>query len=187
MRRKLRAVTTGSVPRPLFDTDTIDRRVAELGRTIARDYEGKELLVVGILSGSFIFMADLVRHIDVPLRVDFMAVSSYGDGTKSSGVVRILKDLNREIHDRHVLLVEDIVDTGLTLHYLLDNLRTREPLSLKVCTLLDKTQARVRDVPIDYVGFACPDAFVVGYGLDVAGLHRNLPYIGIYEPPEGGA
>ncbi len=167
--------------RPLFDAERIARRVAELGREITRDYAGKDLLVVGILSGSFVFMADLVRHIDLPLRVDFMAVSSYGDGTKSSGVVRILKDLNRGIDDRHVLLVEDIVDTGLTLHYLIENLSTRGPLSLKVCTLLDKAEARVRDVPIDYTGFPCPDAFVVGYGLDAAGLHRNLPYIGVLE------
>ncbi|RMG94880.1 MAG: hypoxanthine phosphoribosyltransferase [Deltaproteobacteria bacterium] len=167
--------------RPLIDADTIAARVAELGAEITRDYAGKDLLVVGILSGSFVFMADLVRRIELPLRVDFMAVSSYGDGTKSSGVVRILKDLNREIHDRHVLLVEDIVDTGLTLHYLLDNLSTREPLSLGVCTLLDKREARIRDVPLNYVGFPCPDAFVVGYGLDAAGLHRNVPYIGVLE------
>ena len=166
----------------LFDEPTLARRVQEMGTHITQDYAGQELLVVGILSGSFLFLADLVRAIDLPLRVDFMAVSSYGDGTRSSGVVRIIKDLNREIADRHVLLVEDIVDTGLTLSYLLENLATRKPLSLKVCTLLDKTAARKRQVPLDYAGFTCPDAFVVGYGLDHAGRFRNLPYIGVPTP-----
>ncbi len=169
----------GAIGRVLFDEPTLTRRVHELGARITQDYAGRELLVVGILNGSFVFMADLVRAIDLPLRVDFMAVSSYGDGTRSSGVVRIIKDLNRDIADRHVLLVEDIVDTGLTLSYLLDNLATRKPLSLKVCTLLDKVTARERPVPVDYVGFTCPDAFVIGYGLDHAGRFRNLPFIGV--------
>lgn len=171
-----------SIARVLFDEAAIHRRVREMGERITRDYQGQELLVVGILNGSFVFMADLVRAIDLPLRVDFMAVSSYGDGTRSSGVVRIIKDLNRDIGDRHVLLVEDIVDTGLTLSYLLENLGTRKPLSLKVCALLDKVQARKRPVPVEYAGFTCPDAFVVGYGLDHAGRFRNLPYIGVPTP-----
>lgn len=170
----------------VLDEATLQRRVAELGAQIARDHAGRELLVVGVLNGSFMFMADLVRAIDLPLQVDFIAVSSYGKGTRSSGVVRLLKDLNTTIEGRDVLLVEDIVDSGLTLRYLIDNLKTRMPESLKVCALLDKKQARVERVEVDYAGFPCPDAFVVGYGLDWAGLHRNLRYVAALDPAVGG-
>ncbi len=166
----------------LFDQATIAARVAELASAIAHDYRRKKPLVVGVLSGCFPLMADLVRGIDVPMEVDFMAVSSYGSGTSSSGVVRILKDLNQAIEGRDVLLVEDIVDTGLTLRYLLDNLQTRRPGSLAVCTLLDKQEARTERIDVRYVGFRCPNEFVVGYGLDYAGLYRNLPYIGVLKP-----
>lgn len=166
----------------LFDQATIATRVAEIASAIAYDYRKRRPLVVGILNGCFPLIADLVRSIDIPLEVDFMAVSSYGSGTSSSGVVRILKDLNQAIDGRDVLLVEDIVDTGLTLRYLLDNLNTRRPASIEVCTLLDKQEARTERLEVRYVGFRCPNEFVVGYGLDYAGLYRNLPYIGVLKP-----
>lgn len=166
----------------LLDGDTIRKRVDELGAEISRHYGAQEILVVGVLNGSFIFMADLVRAMTVPLQVDFIAVSSYGKGTKSSGVVQLIKDLNANIEGRHVLLVEDIVDTGLTLRYLVDNLKTRMPASIRVCALLDKPHARGDDLEVDYAGFPCPDAFVVGYGLDLAGRFRELPYIGALDP-----
>jgi hypoxanthine phosphoribosyltransferase len=171
-----------SIREVLFSRDTLANRVGELASAIANDYRGRRPLVVGILSGCFPLMADLVRGIDIPLEVDFMAVSSYGGGTTSSGVVRILKDLNQVIDGRHVLIVEDIVDTGLTLRYLLDNLLTRRPASVEVCTLLDKQEARTERIDPRYVGFRCPNEFVVGYGLDYAGLFRNLPYIGVLRP-----
>lgn len=170
------------IERVLWSAERIAARVGEIGAAIARDYAGARPLVVGVLSGSFPFIADLVRAAPIPLEVDFIAVSSYGDGARSSGVVRILKDLNSTVEDRDILLVEDIVDTGLTLRYLVDNLRTRRPRSTRVCALLDKTSARQLDVDIDYCGFECPDAFVVGYGLDYAGLYRNLPYVGVLKP-----
>jgi hypoxanthine phosphoribosyltransferase len=160
----------------------IKARTLELGLQLAKEYAGKDPLVVGILSGSFLFIADLVRAMNLQLGVDFMAVSSYGDRTTSSGVVRILKDLNSSIAGRDVLLVEDIVDTGLTLHYLVQNLQTRNPASLRVCTLLDKREARKRAVELAYVGFECPNEFVVGYGLDYGGRYRNLPFIGVLRP-----
>lgn len=166
----------------LLSEAKIGARVLELGRQLASDYAGKDPLLVGILSGSFPFIADLVRAMNLPLEVDFMAVSSYGDRTSSSGVVRILKDLNSSIAGRHVILVEDIVDTGLTLDYLYKNLQTRHPASLKVCSLLDKREARKRDVEVAYVGFHCPNEFVVGYGLDYRGRYRNLPFIGVLKP-----
>jgi hypoxanthine phosphoribosyltransferase len=165
----------------LFDEATIAKRVAELGAEIEAAYQGRDLLVVGILKGSFPFLADLVRCINLPLTVDFMALSSYR-GTKSTGVVKIMKDLDRSIVGKDVLVVEDIVDTGLTLRYLLENLETRQPASTSICTLLDKTIARKEDVEVRYSGFECPDAFVVGYGLDYDGVYRNLPYIGVLEP-----
>lgn len=172
----------------LFSAEAIAGAVSKVGKRIATDYGDQKPLIVGILSGCFPFVADLARAIDIHVEVDFMAVSSYGDGTKSSGVVRTLKDLNTSIADRHVLLVEDIIDTGLTLHYIIENLRTRKPASLEVCALLDKTEARSKDIDVKYRGFACPDAFVVGYGLDYAGLYRNLPYIGVLRPEVyGGA
>jgi hypoxanthine phosphoribosyltransferase len=166
----------------LFTQEQIQAKVEEMGREIRRDYEGRRVLMVGILNGCFPFMADLVRGMNAPLEVDFMSVSSYGGETRSSGVVRILKDLNQNIEDRHVLLVEDIIDTGLTARYLLENLETRHPASVEICSLLDKREARTEEVPLKYVGFVCPDEFVVGYGLDYRGLYRNLPFIGVLKP-----
>jgi hypoxanthine phosphoribosyltransferase len=162
----------------LLSEDRLRARVAEMGAAIARDYAGRPLKLVGVLKGSFMFMADLARAIDLPLMVDFIGTTSY-QGMNTTGVVRITNDLSRPIEGEDVLLVEDIVDTGLTMKYLLDNLATRRPASLRVCALLEKpTRAQVR-VPIDYRGFEIPDAFVVGYGLDWDGRLRNLPYIGI--------
>jgi len=170
----------------LFDTPTIHSRVIEIGRAITRDYVGKVPLLLGILKGSYPFMADLTRAINLELTVDFMAVSSYGAGTKSSGVVRILKDLDRAIEGRHVIIVEDIIDTGLTLHYLRENLRGRGPASVEIAALLDKKAVRkgkeLEDMRARYVGFECPDEFVVGYGLDYKGRYRNLPFIGALRP-----
>jgi hypoxanthine phosphoribosyltransferase len=166
----------------LFSTEEIQAKIAELGTQIAADYQGKPLLLLGTLKGAVPFIADLARAIDLPLEIDYMAISSYGDKTESSGVVRILKDLEGPIAHKHVLIVEDIVDSGLTLHYLMDVLRQRQPLSLSVCTLLDKQRERVKPVKSDYTGFCLPDRFVVGYGLDYAQLYRNLPYIGVLKP-----
>ncbi|MFZ5592082.1 MAG: hypoxanthine phosphoribosyltransferase [Bacillota bacterium] len=166
----------------LITEQQIANRVAELGRQISRDYAGREILVVGILKGAVLFLADLVRHIDVPVRLDFMAVSSYGATTDSSGVVQIIKDLEQSIEGRHVLIVEDIVDTGLTLKYLQDNLATRRPASLRICTLLDKPGRRKVPVQVDYNGFVIPDEFVVGYGLDYAERYRNLRDILVLKP-----
>ena len=157
-------------------------RVRELGEQISTDYLDKDLVVVCVLRGSFIFVSDLVRSIKIPLAVDFISISSYGSGTTSSGVVRFLKDLDEEISGRHVLVVEDIIDTGTTLKYLLENLQTRKPASIKVCTLLSKPERRKVEIAIDYNGFVVPDHFVVGYGLDYAEKYRNLPYIGILNP-----
>ena len=163
----------------LIDEEKIMKRVAEMGAEITKDYQGKELVVVCILRGGVLFMSDLVKEIKLPLYMDFMAVSSYGLSTKSSGVVRILKDLNDDIEDKDVLIVEDIVDTGLTLHYLIDYLKSRKPKSVKVCCFLDKPARRKVEVPTDYVGFEIPDEFVVGYGLDYAQKYRNLPYVSV--------
>lgn len=168
--------------RILISEEDIRAKVAEMGKQISIDYAGKELLVVGILKGAMIFLADLVRNISVPTYFDFMAVSSYGSSTKSSGVVRILKDLDQGIEGRHVLIVEDIIDTGLTLNYLVDNLKSRGPASLKVSTLLDKPSRREAPVEIHYNGFAIPDEFVVGYGLDYKECYRNFPYIMVLSP-----
>jgi hypoxanthine phosphoribosyltransferase len=139
---------------------------------------------VNVLKGGFIFLADLVRAIDAPIEIDFMEVSSYGDGTESSGVVRIIEDLSINIEDRHVLIVEDIIDTGLTLQYIIENLKTRRPKSVAICTLLDRQGRREVEIPLDYVGFEVPDLFVIGYGLDLAQRYRNLPYIGVIEGEE---
>jgi hypoxanthine phosphoribosyltransferase len=166
-----------SVGRILIDEQTLKKRVQEMGKEITRDYQGKDLVLVGILKGAVIFMADLAKEIKLPLAMDFMAVSSYGRSTHSSGVVRILKDLDDEIEDKDILIVEDIVDTGLTLNYLADNLLSRKPRSLKVCCFLDKPSRREAKVKVDYIGFNIPDEFVVGYGLDYAEKYRNLPYI----------
>ncbi|MDA8233412.1 MAG: hypoxanthine phosphoribosyltransferase [Clostridia bacterium] len=163
--------------RILLSEADISAKVKEIGEQISRDYEGKELLVIGILKGALIFMGDLVRQINVPVSLDFMAVSSYGTSTESSGAVRILKDLEKSIEGQHVLIVEDIIDTGLTLKYLLENLQARKPASVKVCTLLDKPERRKTQVVADYNGFSIPDEFVVGYGLDYAERYRNIPYI----------
>ena len=172
------------VAQVLLTEAVIKQRVAELGAQISADYAGKDLMLVCILKGANIFLADLVREITIPLSYDFVAVSSYGADTKSSGVVRILKDLDESVESKHVLVVEDIVDTGLTLRlsYLLENLRSRRAASVKICTLLDKPSRRRMDVPVDYFGFRVEDQFVIGYGLDYAGMYRNLPYIGILKP-----
>lgn len=166
----------------LFSTATIQARVAELGTRITSDYAGKTLLLLGTLKGAVPFIADLARAIELPLELDYMAISSYGNSTQSSGVVRILKDLEGPIDNKHVLIVEDIIDSGQTLHYLMEVLRQRRPLSLRVCTLLDKERERVKPITCDYTGFTIPDRFVVGYGLDYAQHYRNLPYIGILKP-----
>ena len=163
----------------LYTAPRIQAKVSEMGTEILKDYAHRRPLMVGVLNGCFPFMADLVRAMDTQLEVDFMSVSSYGGGAQSSGVVRILKDLNQTIQNRHVLLVEDIIDTGLSARYLLDNLLTRRPVSIEFCALLDKREARAEEVPLRYVGFECPNRYLVGYGLDWKGLYRNLPYIGV--------
>jgi hypoxanthine phosphoribosyltransferase len=165
----------------LIDQDTLAGRVAELGAEVSADYEGRDLLLIGVLKGAVFFMADLMRHLTVPCEVDFMAISSYGDATDSSGIVRILKDLDINIEGRHVLVVEDIIDSGLTLSYLIRNLESREPATLEVCALLTKPSRREIDVPVRYVGFEIPNKFVVGYGLDFAERYRNLPYVGVLD------
>lgn len=171
----------------LLTEKQLQAKVVELAAQINRDYEGKELLVVGILRGAFIFLADLVRELKIPVRVDFVAVSSYGDATESSGVVRILKDLDESIEGRHVLIVEDIIDTGLTLNYLYKNLKARHPASIRLCTLLDKPEKRQVEITPDYCGFSIPDHFVVGYGLDCGQLYRNLRDLYVIYPGQGSA
>jgi len=166
----------------LITYEQIREKTEELGRQITEDYEGKDLLLICVLKGGLMFLADLMREIQLPVEIDFMAVSSYGDATESSGVVRILMDLDRNVQGRHVLIVEDIVDTGRTLNYIIDNLRTRGPASIKVCTLLNKPSRRVLDIPLDYLGFTIPDRFVVGYGLDYGQIYRNLPFVGVLKP-----
>jgi hypoxanthine phosphoribosyltransferase len=161
----------------LVQPDELARRVRALGEEISRDYAERDLVLIGVLKGAVFFLSDLMRHIDVPCEVDFMAVASYGDSTESSGVVRILKDLDAPIEGRHVLIVEDIVDSGLTLQYLMRNLKARGPASIEVCALLTKPSRRKADVPAKYIGFEIPDRFVIGYGLDHAERHRNLPYV----------
>lgn len=166
----------------LLSTKMLQDKIAELGAKITVDYQGKSLLLLGTLKGAVPFIADLARAIELPLEIDYMAISSYGNSTESSGVVRILKDLEGPISQKHVLIVEDIIDSGQTLHYLMEVLRQRKPLSLSVCTLLDKIRERVKPVTSNYTGFTIPDRFVVGYGLDYAQRYRNLPYIGILKP-----
>jgi hypoxanthine phosphoribosyltransferase len=161
----------------LVQADDLQRRVRELGAEISRDYEGQELILVCVLKGAVFFLSDLMRQIDVPCEVDFMAVASYGDSTDSSGVVRILKDLDAPIEGRHVLIVEDIVDSGLTLKYLLRNLAARRPKTLEVCALLTKPERRKAQIDAKYIGFEIPNKFVIGYGLDHAERHRNLPFV----------
>jgi hypoxanthine phosphoribosyltransferase len=168
--------------KPLITKEEIEAKLTELGAQITEDYKGESVLLVGVLRGAFMIMADLARKIDLPVEFDFMAVSSYGASTQTSGVVRILKDLDEEIEGRHVLIVEDIIDSGLTLNYLLKSLKVRRPASLEIATLLLKEG--IQRVPIDvkYVGFAIGPEFVVGYGLDYAGKYRNLPYVGVMGP-----
>lgn len=166
----------------LFSEEQLDRRVREIAAQIEKDYEGKEIMLIGVLRGSFVFMADLCRRIDLPCTLDFMSVSSYGKGTSSSGQVQITKDLSSDISDQHIIVIEDILDSGNTLSYLLKLLEQRNPASIRLCTLLDKPERRVKEVKVDYSGFTIPDAFVVGYGLDYAEQYRNLPYIGILKP-----
>ncbi len=163
----------------LVDRETLSTRIDELAAQITRDYEGKELLLVGVLKGAVFFMADLMRQLTVPCEVDFMAISSYGAQTDSSGVVRILKDLDINIEGRNVLVVEDIIDSGLTLSYLMRNLESREPASLEVVALLTKPARREIHVPVRWIGFEIPNRFVIGYGLDFAERYRNLPYVGV--------
>ena len=166
----------------LISHEQIREKTKELGRRIAQDYESENPLLICVLKGGLMFLADLMREIHMPLEIDFMAVSSYGDATESSGVVRILMDLDRNIEGRHVLIVEDIIDTGRTLNYIIENLHTRDPASIKVCTLLNKPARRILDIPLDYVGFEIPDRFVIGYGLDYGEIYRNLPYVGVLKP-----
>lgn len=167
------------VERILITSEEIGARVRELGQQITNDYAGQDILMIGVLRGAVVFMSDLARAIKRPIDIDFMAISSYGLSTNSSGVVRILKDLDEVVQGRHLLIVEDIIDSGLTLNYLVENLKSRKPASVRICTLLSKPDRRKVDVQVDYNGFIIPDYFVVGYGLDYAGKYRNLPFIGI--------
>jgi hypoxanthine phosphoribosyltransferase len=171
------AMADNAIGETLVAQEDLQRRVAELGREVSRDYDGRELVMVGVLKGAVLFLADLMRSIDVPCEIDFMAVSSYGSQTDSSGVVRILKDLDAPIEGRHVLIVEDIIDSGLTLHYLMRNLRARNPASLEVCALLTKPERLRVDLSPRYVGFEIPNRFAIGYGLDHAQRYRNLDYV----------
>ena len=171
-----------SIGEILVSEEQLATRIREMGADVTRDYRGKDLLLLGILKGAVLFLSDLIRNIEIPAEVDFMAVASYGSATKTSGVVQILKDLEEPVEGRDVLIVEDIVDTGLTLRYLLENLTGRGPRSVEVCALLSKREARVVDVPVRYVGFEIPNAFVVGYGLDYQQRYRGLPYVGVLNP-----
>lgn len=171
-----------AIERVLIDKATIQARITEIGAEIASIYRGEDLLLISVLKGSIIFMADLIRAIDLPHEIDFMATSSYGADTKSSGVVRILKDLNKSIAGRNVLIVEDIIDSGNTLNYLVRILQERQPASLRIVTLLDKPDRREVEIQVDWIGFSIPNDFVVGYGLDYNELYRNLPYIGVLKP-----
>lgn len=170
--------------RVMISEEDVDKRIEELGKTISEDYAGKQVHLICILKGSVFFTCELAKRISIPVSLDFMSVSSYGDGTISSGIVKIAKDLDETLEGKDVIVIEDIIDSGRTLHYLLDVLQKRQPNSLKLCTLLDKPDRRVKDVKVDYVGFEIPDEFVVGYGLDYAQRYRNLPYIGVVEGVE---
>jgi hypoxanthine phosphoribosyltransferase len=177
---------TDDIEKVLISSEEIESKLAEMGAEITADYAGRNLLLVGVLKGAFVVMADLARHISLPLQFDFMAVSSYGAATKTSGVVRILKDLDHDLKDRDVLVVEDIVDSGLTLKYLLKNLAGRKPASLEVAALLRKEGIQQVELDVRYIGFDIPNEFVVGYGLDFAEKYRNLPYIGTLKPAAYG-
>lgn len=167
--------------RVMISEEDVDAKIAELGKQISEDYAGEQVHLLCILKGSVFFTCELAKRITVPVSMDFMSVSSYGDGSSSSGIVKIAKDLDETIEGKHVIVIEDIIDSGRTLHYLLEVLKKRNPKSMKLCTLLDKPDRRVVEVAVDYVGFVIPDEFVVGYGLDYAQRHRNLPYIGVVE------
>lgn len=168
----------------MISEEEVDKRIEEIGRQISEDYAGKSVHLICILKGSVFFMCELAKRITVPVTMDFMSVGSYGDGTFSSGIVRIRKDLDEALEGKDVIVIEDIIDSGKTLYYLLEVLQQRKPASMRLCTLLDKPDRRVRDVKVDYVGFSIPDEFVVGYGLDYAQKYRNLPYIGVVEGVE---
>ena len=170
------------IERILIEKERIDEINKKLGALISKDYEGKKLLLVSVLKGSVVFLADLMREISVPCNIDFMVVSSYGAGVKTSGVVKIIKDLDTKLDGYDVLIVEDILDSGLTLSYLVDILKCRNPNSVKICTFLDKPERRIADIKADYIGETVPDAFIVGYGLDYDEYYRNLPYVGILKP-----
>lgn len=174
----------GESVRVMISETEVAKRIEEMGRQISEEYAGKQIHLICILKGGVFFMCELAKRISVPVSMDFMSVGSYGDGTASSGVVRLVKDLDESLEGKDVLVVEDIIDSGRTLYYLLDVLKKRRPNSMRLCTLLDKPDRRVRDVKVDYVGFEIPDEFVVGYGLDYAQKYRNLPYIGIVEGVE---
>ncbi|HEY6958835.1 MAG TPA: hypoxanthine phosphoribosyltransferase [Candidatus Limnocylindria bacterium] len=176
------AAPSDDIAEVLIDEAAIAAKVRELGRRIADDYRGKDLVLVSILKGALPFLADLMRQIPIPLALDFMEVSSYGRETESSGIVRILKDLANPIDARHVVVVEDVLDTGQTLAYVLEHLRSQQPASVRICTLLDKPARRIVPIAVDYRGFEIPDKFVVGYGLDYAERYRNLPFIGVLKP-----
>jgi hypoxanthine phosphoribosyltransferase len=176
------AELTRGVSKVLIEEDAVAARVAELGTDVSADYAGRDLLLVGVLKGAVFFMADLMRQLTIPCEVDFMAISSYGASTDSSGVVRILKDLDISIEGRDVLVVEDIIDSGLTLSYLMRMLESRNPASLEVCALLTKPARREIDVPVRYTGFEIPNEFVIGYGLDFGERYRNLPYVAVLDP-----
>lgn len=165
--------------RVLIPEDKVDERIAQLGEQISQDYAGKQVHLIGILKGSIFFICELAKRITVPVTMDFMSVSSYGAGTKSSGVVKLIKDLDEPINGKDVLIVEDIIDSGRTLNYLLKNLSSRQPSSIRLCTMLDKPERREVEVEVDYQGFRIPDEFVIGYGLDYDQRYRNLPYIGV--------
>lgn len=167
--------------RTLLSEEAVDKRIEELGRQISKDYAGKQIHLICVLKGGVFFMCELAKRITVPLSMDFMCVASYGDGDISSGIVKITKDLDETLENKHVIIVEDIIDSGRTLAHLLKILNQRNPASMELCTLLDKPERRVCDVKVDYVGFEVPDEFVVGYGLDYAQRYRNLPYIGVVE------
>ncbi len=173
---------SNDIQRVFASSEMIKKRVGELGQAISKDYEGKNPILVGALKGVICFMADLIREITIPVEIDFIAISSYSSEERDQGVVRVMKDLDRPIIGRHVIFVEDVIDTGLTLNYLISSLQTRQPASLQVCAFLNRTTHRLIDIPIKYKGFDIPDYFVVGYGLDHHERYRNLPYIGILKP-----
>ena len=171
-----------AISQVLIEPDALQQRIQELGQAVSQDYAGRNPLLVGVLKGVFFFMADLMRQMSIPAEVDFMAIASYSPESRRHGMVRLLKDLDRSIEGRHVLFVEDMVDTGLTLHYLLRILRARNPASLEVCALFNKPRRRLIDVPLKYKGFDLPDRFVVGYGLDYREQYRHLPFVGVLKP-----